>query len=177
MNRVYKILQRRSALYSLFAVLGGSLLCAASANAGNTVTVSIMGSVFSGPACEVTGNTSSYIEVNFGDSVMTNMIDGVNYKRPIPLGLSCTGNPSSVSFTFSGNSGAPFDNTLLSTNISDLGLRLLKPDGSALNLGEDFSMAYTGAVPNLTVVPVQNPGSTLPAGHFGTSAILTVNVQ
>jgi len=148
----------------------------ASAHAGNMMTVNITGIVYSSPACVINGNVGSNIEVSFGDNLMINMIDGVNYKKPIPFSLNCTGNPSTLRFKFAGNPGASFDTNVLATNFSDLGVRLLKPDGSNLNLSETFEMTYTAAAPNFMAVPVQRTGAVLPTGDFGASATLTVEV-
>lgn len=175
MNRPYNVIQPRRLLYGLLAVLSSSLLCAANANADNTTTVNIFGSVFSGPVCTITGNSGSNIEVSFGTTLMINMINGVNYKQPIPFSLNCTGNPSTLKFKFGGNPGASFDTTVLATNLTDLGVRLLKPDGSDLNLNEVFEVTVIGA-PNFMAVPVQRAGAVLPTGTFGASATLTVEV-
>jgi len=176
MNRFSKVVPRHGALCSALAVLGGTLLCVAAVEAGTTTTVSIGGTVFSGPACVINGNVGDHIEVHFGDTLRTDMINGTNYRQNMIFGLNCTGNPSTLRFKFAGNPGATFDPNVLATNFTDLGVRLLKPDNTPLNLNETFEMTYTAVAPNFMAVPVQNPGAILPTGNFGTSATLTVEV-
>ena len=176
MSRFSKVVPRKGALCSVLAVLGGTLLCIAAVEAGTTTTVSISGTVLSGPACVINGNVGDHIEVPFGDTLRTDMIDGVNYEKPIPFSLSCAGSPSTLRFKFSGNTGATFDPNVLATSFPDLGVRLLKPDGSALNLNDEFAVTVIGA-PAFRAVPVQRPGATLPTGSFSASATLTMEVQ
>ncbi|VXC36238.1 fimbrial protein [Pseudomonas sp. 8O] len=137
--------------------------------------VTVKATVVDGPRCTIMGNASGYIEVLFGE-MRTDMIDGVNYKKPIPVSLNCSGNPSSLRFKFTSAGGAAmFDPTVLATNFSDLGVRLLKPDSTQLNLNEVFEVGAVGAL-NFMAVPVKKTGANLPTGNFGTSVVLTVEV-
>lgn len=180
MNRFSHAIARlhalRNLLYATLGTAGLTLLGLAPAEAGNMMTVNIMGSVYSGPACVINGNTAGRIEVHFGDDLRIDMIDGVNYKKPIPFSLTCTGSPTSLTFKFAGNPGSSFDPNVLSTNFTDLGVRLLKPDSSPLNLNEEFSLGYSASAPIFMAVPVQRTGATLPTGGFGTVATLTMEV-
>lgn len=71
-----------------------ALLYLGAAQATNVLVVNITGQVFSGPSCMIIGNSAGRIEASFGDALRTDMIDGNNYKVPIPFSLSCTGTPS-----------------------------------------------------------------------------------
>ncbi len=138
--------------------------------------VTVKAIILDGPRCSIVGNAAGRIDVPFGDTLRTDMIDGVNYEKPIPFSLSCSGSPSTLRFKFSGNTGATFDPNVLATSFPDLGVRLLKPDGSALNLNDEFAVTVIGA-PAFKAVPVQRPGATLPTGSFSASATLTMEVQ
>ncbi|OMQ18947.1 hypothetical protein BMI79_21535 [Serratia oryzae] len=156
---------------------GSLMLCLASVQAGNVLTVNITGTVIAGPACQITGNANNRIEVDFGNNLQTTSIDGSNYAMPIPLALTCSGNPSSLRLRFlSPGGGSTFDGNVLATNISDLGIKLLQPDNSALNLGDWFTFAYSATPPAIKAVPVKRTGATLPGGFFGASATLEMEV-
>ncbi|WP_422527497.1 fimbrial protein [Serratia fonticola] len=156
---------------------GSLMLCLASVQAGNVLTVNITGTVIAGPACQITGNANNRIEVDFGNNLQTTSIDGSNYAMPIPLALTCSGNPSSLRLRFlSPGGGSTFDGNVLATNISDLGIKLLQPDNSALNLGDWFTFAYSATPPAIKAVPVKRTGATLPGGMFGASATLEMEV-
>lgn len=183
MNKCLQGNPSRSAGYSAYrAVIGttcGLILCLGSVQAANSVlTVKISGTVFAGPACTITGNVNGRIEVDFGSNLQTTSIDGSNYTMPVPFTLNCTGNPATLKLRFTTPSGgSPFDPNVLSTNFPDLGIKLLKPDNSALNLGDWFESPYVSAtVPAIKAVPVKRPGATLPGGGFGVSATLEMEV-
>lgn len=151
--------------------------------AGNVMAVNITGKVLSGPNCIFigdagwgTGNRATKrIEVSFGDTVQTSMVDGSNYQQPIPLRLYCSVEPANVRFKFSGG-GSVFDPSVLGTNFADLGVKLLKPDGTQLALDEWFNFTYSGTVPLFKAAPVKRPGSVLPTGAFGASTTLVLEV-
>ncbi|RSM23114.1 exotoxin [Aeromonas salmonicida] len=160
----------------LISAGAGMALClASSSQADNVMRVDIRGTVVATPACEIIGNSAGRIEVSFGTALQTTLIDGNNYQMPIPFTLSCSGNPSTLRFQFSG-SGSAFEPAVLATNFADLGVRLLKPDNSQLDLGTWFQFDYTGTPPALKAVPVKRSGAILPGGDFGTSATLVVEV-
>ena len=151
--------------------------------ASNVMAVNITGSVLSGPNCFFFGGSGNgsgtraalRIEVSFGDTVQTSMVDGSNYQQPIPFLVSCTAQPANVRFKFSGG-GSAFDPSVLGTNFADLGVKLLKPDGTQLVLDEWFNFTYSGTVPLFKSVPVKRPGSVLPTGAFGASTTLVLEV-
>lgn len=178
MNKGYKAIShrqvRRNVSRVLMGLLGSLLLDINPVQAGSSTTVSIMGTVFVGPSCKLNGNAA--IHVPFGDNLDITQIDGDNYKKDIPLNLSCTGNPATLRFTFGNNPGSGFDPDVLSTNMADLGIRLLKPDDTLLKLNETFEVPYSAAGPSLKAVPVKRTGAVLPTGGFGASATLTLEV-
>lgn len=160
-------------LLALSSALGGMMLCLASAQASNQLPITIKGIVMNGPGCLVNGDTA--IDVNFGNALQTTSIDGKNYATPVPFSLSCTGNPASLRLRFQG-AVSGFEPDVLATNFTDLGIKLLKPDESALALGEWFTFSYSATPPAIKAVPVKRPGATLPGGVFNGSATLLVEV-
>ncbi|PAA97325.1 hypothetical protein CJJ13_10760 [Serratia fonticola] len=177
MNRLVYRLKGRSALRSLWCtalgMVGSLVLCLSVAQASNQLALTIKGIVMTGPACIVNGNTA--IDVNFGSALQTTSIDGNNYATPVPFSLSCTGSASSLRLRFQG-SVSGFDPGVLATNFPDLGIKLLKPDSSALALGEWFTFGYSATPPAISAVPVKRPGAILPGGVFNSTATLLVEV-
>ncbi len=147
--------------------------------AGNVMAVNITGKVLSGPNCAFTEGSGTgprpRIEVSFGDTVQTSMVNGSNYQQPIPFPLYCSAEPANVRFKFSGG-GSVFDPSVLGTNFADLGVKLLKPDGTQLALDEWFTFTYSGTVPLFKAAPVKRPGAVLPTGAFGASTTLVLEV-
>lgn len=160
----------------VIGVAGCALFGLSSAQAGNTATVSIMGTVYSKPTCAINTNAGGYLEVAFGDgdALLTTLIDGENYKKAIPLSLTCNGTPAGLRFKFSG-AGSSFDGNSLATNMPDLGVKLIKPDSNQVTLNQSFDMGYS-ATPTIFAVPVKRTNAVLPTGSFGASAILTMEV-
>lgn len=156
----------------LAGALGGLLLLASAQAEITTVQVNVL--VIAGPACELNGNQP--IDVNFGDDLLTTRIDGSHYATAVPFTLVCTGDPSTLRLRFQGDGSDIDGNRVVQTDIPDLGIKLLKPDNSALNLGDWFTFAYTATPPAIKAVPVKRSGSTLPGGVFRGSATLLVEV-
>ncbi|MFC0226925.1 fimbrial protein [Serratia aquatilis] len=132
------------------------------------------------PVCTL--NNNAQIEVPFGN-VGVRKVDGVQYKKPIPYTLVCTGDtskPWTVSLTFTGTV-APFatDNATLLANSPQngnrLGIKLLR-NGVALPLNTAITID-PASPPTLEAVPVKQPGSTLLADPFNATGTLRVTYQ
>lgn len=177
MSRFFHWPQGAAALWRIWRTLAGTIgcliLCLTSAQAGNMLTLNITATVIAGPACILNGNSA--IDVNFGngDALQTTRIDGNNYVTPVPFTLVCIGNPSNMRLRFQGTESS-FDSHVLATNVADLGIKLLQPDNSALNLGEWFTFSYSATPPAIKAVPVKRPGAILPGGAFNGTATLLV---
>lgn len=157
----------------LSGALGGLVLCLASAQASNILSLNITATVIAGPACTL--NDNSAIDVDFGNALQTTSIDGNNYTTPVPFTLACVGNPSSLRLRFQGTI-TDFGTGVLATNFPDLGIQLLKPDSSVLAMDEWFTFAYSATPPAISAVPVKRPGTILPGGVFNSTATLLVEV-
>lgn len=160
---------------SLSAVIGGLMLCQPAALADNYMEFTIIGMVMSTPGCTVNENSDITVEFNGGVALETTSIDGSHYITPVPFTLSCRNNPSTLRLSIQGT-GSSFDPAALATNIADLGIRLLKPDGNTLEQGEWFSFSYSATPPAIKAVPVKRPGAILPGGAFTSTATLLVEV-
>ena len=137
------------------------------------VGLTIRGVIVAPPSCVINGGST--LNVSFGNDLMTTRIDGVNYKRGVPYTVTCTGHSSNGMTLKLQGTGASFDGTSLSTNNTDLGIRLFM-DGNVWPLNSLQNFTYP-TLPTMEAVPVKKPGSTLKAGTFSASATLVVAQQ
>ena len=106
---------------------------------------------------------------------MTTRIDGVNYRRAVPYTVSCVGLPSNGMTLKLQGIAASFNNTLLGTNNTNLGIRLYI-NGAPWFLNNPVNFTYP-ILPAMEAVPVKRDASTLSAGAFSASATLVVALQ
>lgn len=131
------------------------------------------GTLINPPPCVI--NNTGTITVDFGDDVLTSRVDGTQYMKPVTYTLNCTGAVSNaLKMTIKGN-GANFEPSVLSTNNSALGIKLMRND-QALALNTAFTFSYP-TVPVLKAVPVKQPGATLSTGVFYGTATMVVEYQ
>lgn len=123
------------------------------------------------PTCDLNGGRP--INVNFGSQLYTTQIDGVQYKKPIPFSLYCSNYTSTALRLKLSGTGSTFDNALLKTNNSNLGLRLIKDANTAVPINTWINFSYPNP-PSLYAVPVKKSGSDLQAGGFNGNAALIV---
>ena len=162
---------RRAAIVG--SMLGGIILLSALQAAGANTTLTVRASVVLSAPCVINGNKP--IEIDFGDSVMTNRIDGVNFKEPVNYTLVCSGlKANALRLRIQGNA-ASFNHELLGTNKSGLGIALLHND-VRLPIGAFLDFSYP-ALPALYAVPVRQTGIKLIAGEFSAAATLEVVYQ
>lgn len=138
--------------------------------APNTVTITV--TVVAPLPCVI--NDDRPIEVEFGD-VMTNLVDGDNYRMPVNYTLSCTGGTSNAMKLQVKGTGAAFDATLLQTNKADLGIEL-RQGNSRLAVNDWLKFNYPDK-PELWAVPVKQRGATLTGGEFSAGATMEVAYQ
>lgn len=160
---------------ALIVAASGLMLYLGSAQASNVLSINIIGTVIKAPACVLNSNSAINVKFNNGIALETTSIDGSNYATPVPFTLSCTGNPSSMRLRFQG-SGSAFDPNVLATNVTNLGIKLLRPNNSALNVGDWFTFTYSATPPAIKAVPVKRSGAILSGGVFNGSATLLVEV-
>lgn len=131
------------------------------------------GTLIEPPSCEINGTKP--IDVDFGSQVVTTQVDGVNYIKPVSFTLSCKNNPkNTMRMQFSGTAPT-WDTKILTTNNTNLGIKLLQGSGSGTQLSLNSWINFTyPTLPVLQAVPVKRSGSTLNAGAFNGTATLQV---
>lgn len=132
------------------------------------------GTLISPPPCVI--NDNQQVDVNFGDQVGVNKVDGVNYRIPVNYQITCEGEGSgfALSLRLSGTA-AVFDTLALQSDQPDLGIRLYQNDkpftpNSTLNID-------LGTPPRLEAVPVKRDGAMLQEGAFEALATLQASYQ
>ncbi|CAI1710303.1 fimbrial protein [Serratia proteamaculans] len=124
-------------------------------------------------SCVINGGKE--IDVDFGSTLKTTLIDGSQYKTKVVYTVRCSGNSSNALKMQIKGSAAGFDATALATDKTNLGLALLK-DGKKQTINSWFNFSYP-TLPGLEMVPVKKAGVTLSTGDFNATATLMVDVQ
>lgn len=119
-------------------------------------------------------NENQPMHVNFGD-VMTNQVDGINYRMPVQYTLFCYETASNaLKLQLVGN-GASFDSSVLQTNIAGLGIEL-QEGNRKLGLNNWVPFTYP-TLPSLWAVPVKQRGVSLSGGPFIAGVTMKVTYQ
>lgn len=122
--------------------------------------------------CTINDNNESFI--NFGTDLEISKIDGINYRKEIPLSLICKSlSQNELTLTFLGKP-ASFDGNILDSGKDSLGVRIFS-DGNILPIGEPLKFTYP-LVPKLEAVPVSSNINLTP-GTFEAIAIVEINYQ
>lgn len=151
----------------------GCLLLILCEGARADVSVSIRGVVMAPVPCVVNGGST--LDISFGNEVVTNRVDGLNYRVTVPYTVTCGPQPTnSMTLTLRG-SGAGFDSAVLRTSKNDLGVKLLV-SGAAWPLNRALNFTYP-TLPRMEAVLVKNPGRTLTGGAFSATATLVVALR
>lgn len=154
----------------LLAGLSGylSIACAAGGD------MAFRGTLLEPPPCTI--NSGNNIIVDFGVKVGIKKVDGVNYMQDINYSLVCEPNTHSwvLKLKLTGSS-TTFDNAAVQTNISDLGIKILR-DGQPFVLGSEI-ITTPASKPQLKAVPVQKPGVLLTEGPFEAAVTLQADYQ
>lgn len=126
------------------------------------------------PACLI--NKGQRIDVNFGDRVGVNKVDGVNYLQPVNYSITCEpGGKGLVMALVLTGIPSGFDNAAVSTNVKDLGIRLTR-DGLPFTLGSPVPISVDKP-PVLMAAPVKRASAKLKAGEFEATATLQAVYQ
>ncbi|WP_447889710.1 fimbrial protein [Serratia fonticola] len=128
------------------------------------------------PPCTI--NDDNRIDVDFGERVGINKVDGVNYRQQINYQIDCEGEGSGnwvLTLSLLSGNVANFDPEALQTNKTNLGIRVYQNDksftpNSTLKIDRDNR-------PRLEAVPVMKPGATLDEGAFEAWATLRADYQ
>lgn len=126
------------------------------------------------PVCTI--NNGELVDVNFGERVGVNKVDGQNYMQTVNYRISCGPGIGGVAMGLKlTGSATGFDGAALQTNIADLGIRLLQ-NGQAFTLNKRINIDAENP-PILQAVPVKKPGVELKAGAFMVTATLLADYQ
>jgi type 1 fimbria pilin len=156
-------------------LMGYILSTSMSSLAKSSLDMVFYGTLIEPPPCSI--NDDERVDVDFGDRLGINKVDGVNYREAIPYQIRCesgeTGS-STLKLSLSG-SVAMFDDQALSTNKDNLGVRVYQNDQPFMpNSTLTINLANP---PRLEAVPVKNSGSTLTEGAFEAWATLRAEYQ
>ncbi|WP_058912149.1 fimbrial protein [Entomohabitans teleogrylli] len=167
-------------LFFTVTLLAGAVLLPSGqlvAAEGDTTTIKVTGTLVEGPQCTV--NTNNVVNVNFGTSLVTRMVDGANYKKEIIYDLTCTGPTSTaLKLTIRGTL-ASFGSGLLTTSKSGLGIRLFSGSAGTTTLTPGSYVNFNGTAnrPRLWAVPVAQNSATLTAGSFTGTGTMVIDYQ
>lgn len=139
------------------------------------VDMTFRGTLREPPPCTI--NDGNRVDVDFGERVGINKVDGVNYRQLMNYQITCD-NASSGSWALTlslTGAAAGFDEQALQTNKTDLGIRVYQND-------KPFTPGSTLAIdisnpPRLEAVPVKREGATLTEGAFESWATLRADYQ
>ncbi|MBH3084210.1 fimbrial protein [Serratia bockelmannii] len=145
----------------------------ASLEAVEEVKMTFRGGLIAPPPCTINGGKK--MDVDFGDRVGVNKVDGERYRQTIGYSVDCEPGalPWQMTLTLKGN--ASFERAALQTNKPDLGIRIYQNDTPfIINTPIPISPSH---LPVLEAVPVAKPGMTLTEGAFSATATLQADYQ
>ncbi|OKB68823.1 pilus assembly protein [Serratia marcescens] len=156
-------------------LLVGVLGLNAEAEGALEVNTLFHGTLIEPPPCTI--NDGSRVDVDFGERVGINKVDGVNYRQVLNYQISCESADSgnwALTLSLSGVA-AGFDKDAVLTSKSNLGIRVYQND-------RPFTPGSTVAIdlhnpPRLEAVPVKSTGATLTEGAFEAWATLRADYQ
>lgn len=143
------------------------------------------GTLIEPPPCKV--DDSQPIEVNFGDQLGVNTIDGVAHAKPLIYQLNCQDTSSKrwkLILSLDGEA-SPFNEnafktnslTTNKTNENNLGILIYQENGTAFKPNSQLEITDAQNPPKLMAVPVKRPGSALIEGGFETLVTLLAQYQ
>ncbi|MGP2980184.1 fimbrial protein [Serratia nevei] len=155
----------------LVVTLGLSSSLLAEGNADMT----FRGTLIEPPPCTI--NDGNQVDVDFGERVGVNKVDGVNYRQMLNYQITCDNAGSgswALTLSLTG-AAAGFDEQALQTNKTDLGIRVYQND-QPFTPGSSLAIDLANP-PRLEAVPVKNAGSSLAEGAFEAWATLQADYQ
>lgn len=141
-----------------------------SVQAEGTTDVTFRGILIEPPPCTI--NEGDIVDVDFGNRLGINKINGVNYRKFIGYEITCESAASGnwvLKLSLNGES-AEFDKDALQSNKTDLGIRVYQND-QPFRPGSTLSININNQ-PRLEAVPVKREGAVLTEGGFEAWATL-----
>ncbi|HIE4802161.1 TPA: fimbrial protein [Serratia marcescens] len=140
----------------------------------NQQQVQFRGTLNVPPLCSV--NNGQIIDVDFGERVGVNKVDGKNYLKTVNYEIHCEPGGRGLDMGLRINADtAAYDDSVIQTSLADLGIRLLL-NGQPLVLNRRMVIDAANP-PLLQAVPIGRPGSELTEGAFHAAATLLVDYQ
>jgi type 1 fimbria pilin len=142
--------------------------------AENTTSMQFRGTLIEPPSCTI--NKDDIVDINFGENIAINKIDGINYRQVIGYRITCDSGNSNGSILLNLNGTATrFDEAAVQTNQQYLGIRIYQ---NAVPFKMNTVLPIDSANPPvLAAVPVGEPGQPLKEGAFVATATLLVSYQ
>ncbi|WP_273830947.1 fimbrial protein [Serratia bockelmannii] len=133
------------------------------------------GTLITPPPCTI--NDGNQVDVDFGDRVGINKVDGVNYRQRLNYQITCDPTlGSSWALTLSLSGGVTgFDNEALLTDKTDLGIRIYQND-TTFTPNSTLKINLNNP-PTLEAVPIKQAGATLTEGAFEAWATLRADYE
>lgn len=165
-------MKSKSCRHVLFALVMAGFLCALSVQAVENMR--FQGTIIERAPCVINGGKQ--IEVNFGERVGVNKVDGVNYRQTVDYQLQCEAGASTpgLGLTLTGPQST-FDTAALQTSQTGLGIRMTL-DGKAYPIASRVPIK-ADSPPVLQAVPVKAPNVQLTEGAFEVLATLLADYQ
>nr|WP_181375134.1 fimbrial protein [Pectobacterium carotovorum]ALG88629.1 Putative minor fimbrial subunit StfF [Pectobacterium carotovorum] len=133
------------------------------------------GTLIEPPLCTI--NDGNQVDVDFGDRMGINKVDGVNYRQRLNYQITCdkaAGGSLALTLSLSGNV-AEFDREALLTDKTSLGIRVYQ-DGTPFTPNSTVKINL-GNPPRLEAVPIKQAGVTLTEGAFKAWATLRADYE
>ncbi|OAT33508.1 MrfF family protein [Buttiauxella ferragutiae ATCC 51602] len=132
------------------------------------------GTLIEPPPCTI--NDDGMVDVDFGERVGINKVNGVNYRKPVDYRITCESGATGLDMTLTlSGTHTGYDDAAVQTDMADLGIQVLQ-NGTPFTLNTPLSIDPQNP-PVLEAVPVKTPGATLPEGAFVATATLKAEYQ
>jgi len=134
------------------------------------------GTLIDPPACTIKNSKDDAIDVDFGDRVGINKVNGENYLQPMNYQITCESGAvdRGMSLEIVGTP-ADYDRAAIVTGITDLAIQI-KQNGIPFTLNNPLPISIYSQ-PRLEAVPVKRQGARLTEGPFEATATLKVVYQ
>lgn len=124
-------------------------------------------------SCVINGSKS--MTADFGNMVMTDKVDGVNYMQKIKYEVNCTGNAHNAFKMQLYGAATDFDPMAIRTTNKNLGVAIY--DGTKkIGVQDWFTFTYP-TLPDLKMVPVKRAGVTLESGEISGYVTMYIDYQ
>lgn len=158
-------------------LLTGGLIAGTTSTQGKdgVADMTFHGTLIEPPPCTI--NDGNQVDVDFGDRVGINKVDGVNYRQRLNYQITCDsalGSSWALTLSLSGVA-VGFDNEAVLTDKTGLGIRIYQND-TPFTPNSSLKINLVNP-PTLEAVPIKQPGATLTEGVFEAWATLRADYE